>query len=246
MTQLRNAPAYRAAGGASRVARRPGLALALAGALALGALSPALPGPAAAGEAADLIFADRGPWALEGQELNWRLDRQGPDSPAFRQVHDGRVTLAETTDPSDGQKLLEIRQADSDAPRVLGRFPVSSGDPVVVFFLENTTRDMALLTGGSPFYIRNRMKEALANAGSPVSGDQGVAVELRPFDGDPNGDRMKGFQTLRLRFVFGDDPTDPIRELVAETDGPVAAVPPEGMPPQPIAPAPYRHAMVLE
>ena len=218
-------------------------------ALALGVLLS--PVPAAAGESAGLIFTDRGPWALGERELHWRLDHQGPDSPAFRQVRDGRVTLAEVTDPSDGQPLLEIRETggeDSDAdPRVLGRFPVSSGDPMVVFFLENTARDMAMLTGGSPFYIRNRMKEALANAGPATQdADGGVAVELRPFADDPNGDRMKGFETLRLRFVMGSDPARPIREFLAETDGPVAAISPEGMLPQPVAPAPYRHAMVLE
>lgn len=213
-------------------------------ALALGVLLS--PAPAAAGESAGLIFTDRGPWALGSRELHWRLDHHGPDSPAFRQVRDGRITLAEITDPSDGQPLLEIRETADGDSRVQGRFPVSSGDPVVVFFLENTARDMAMLTGGSPFYIRNRIKEALADAGPAVTDADGVTVELRPFAGDPNGDRMKGFETLRLQFVMAPDPAQPIRALVAETDGPVAAVSPQGMPPQPIAPSPYRHAMVLE
>lgn len=239
MTRLRNVPASGPiAGGTLRVARRLALVLALGAALPLT--------PAAAGESAELIFTDRGPWALGTRELNWRLDHQGPESPAFQQISDGRVTLAETTDPADGQKLLEVRQTAGEESRLLGRFPVSMADPVVVIFLENTARDMATLTGGSPFYIRNRIKDALAKAGPPVRGDDGISVELRPFDGDPASDRMKGFETLRLRFRLGDDPSDPIRELVAETDGPVAAVPPEGMAPQPIAPAPYRHAMVLE
>ena len=244
MTRFRNIPAFGPmARGVLRVARRLAVILALGpGAL----LSPMLVAPAVAGGSADLIFADRGPWALGDLQLEWQLDHQGPESPAFQQIRNGRLTLAETTDPSDGQPLLEMRQTAGDGTRVVGRFPVSAGDPVVVVFLENTARDMAMLTGGSPFYIRNRIKDALANAAPPVSGASGFTVELQPFADDPNRDRMKGFETLWLRFRFAEDPSRPIREMVAETEGPVAAVPPEGMPPQPITPAPYRHAMVLE
>jgi hypothetical protein len=217
----------------------------LAAALLAGALAAA-PAILAAGEAGDLIFADRGPWDLGDRTLRWALTHEGPALPGFAQVTDGEVTLTEETDPSDGKPVLQLEQVADGHSRRIAPFPASGGDPVVVFFLESTTRDMAALTGGSPDYIRNRIKDAVFRGGS-VQREGGVTtVVTRPFAEDPNRDRMGGFETLELRFVMGEDPRAPIRELVAETAGPVAAALPQEMAGQVIAPAPYRHAMVLQ
>lgn len=217
----------------------------LAAAMLAGCLA-GVPMALAAGEAGDLIFADRGPWALGDRTLTWTLVHEGPASPAFVPVVDGRITLSETTDPSDGKPVLQLDQKARGRDRKIGRFPVSGGDPVVIFFLESTTRDMATLTGGNPDYIRNRIKDAVFRGGS-VAREGGVTtVVARPFEGDPNSGRMHGFETLELRFVLGADPKAPIRELVARTAGPVAAAVPREMAGQTIPPAPYRHAMVLQ
>lgn len=202
--------------------------------------------PSMAGEAGDLIFAERGPWTLGGQTLTWSVTHEGPALPGLRQVADGRLVLSQGTDASDGQPVLQLEQTDSGRSRRIGPFPVSGGDPVVVFFLENTARDMASLTGGSPFYIRNRIKEAVFDGGA-VTREGGVTtVVARPFEGDPNAGRMGGFATLELRFVLGEDPRQPIREMVAATAEPVAVPVPREMAGQVIAPAPYRHALVMQ
>ena len=33
--------------------------------------------------------------------------------------------------------------------------------PILLFFLENVVRSMATQTGGSPYYIRNRIRDSL-------------------------------------------------------------------------------------
>ena len=59
-------------------------------------------------------------------------------------------------------------------------------NPLLLYFLETTVRVMAEATGGSPYYIRNRIREAL------VASDLGAAdgaereVTLTPFAADPN------------------------------------------------------------
>lgn len=208
----------------------------------LGGMPPGL----AAGEAGDLIFAQRGPWDLGERQLVWSETRDGPALPGFRRIADGRLVLSETTDAADGKPVLQLRQTSEGRSHVIGPFPLSGGDPVVVFFLENTARDMAALTGGSPFYIRNRIKDAVFRGGTVRQQDGRTTVVARPFDGDPNAGRMGAFAALELRFVMGDDPGAPIRELVAETGAPVAVAPPREMAGQQIAPAPYRHALVMQ
>ena len=181
--------------------------------LGLVALTP-LPGLAA--EAGDAVFAERGPWDLGDERLDYRMTVEGPAAEGFSPTADGALSLVEGVDPSDGQPALELTQTTENRDRKIGPFPISGGDPVLTFFLEQTARDMATLTGGSPHYIRNRMKDALFRGGE-ITRDNGVTTAtFHPFEEDPNAERMNGFQSLTLTFVMG-DPTDPIRELRAVT-----------------------------
>ena len=176
-------------------------------------------GTALAGEAGDAVFAERAPWLLDKDGMSWSVHVDGPEAPGFLHVDHGSVTLSEVTDPSDRQPVLQITQKTDERSRRIGPFPISGGDPVLIFFLEQTARDMAKLTGGSPFYIRNRIKDAVFRGGEISGEDGGRIATFHPFADDPNADRMKGFQTLTLTFVLGDEPKDPIREMRAETRG---------------------------
>ncbi|MGR3746695.1 MULTISPECIES: hypothetical protein [unclassified Paracoccus (in: a-proteobacteria)] len=177
----------------------------------------AAPATLSAGEAGDAVFADRGPWDLKDRPLTWSLHVEGPEKPGFLHVDDGSVALGQTIDPSDQKPVLQITQKTDSRTRKIGPFPISGGDPVLIFFLEQTARDMAGLTGGSPHYIRNRIKDAVFRGGQITRDDDGATAVFQPFENDPNAERMQGFQSLRLTFMLSDDPKAPIRELRAET-----------------------------
>ena len=182
------------------------------------ALALASGGGALAGEAGDAVFAERGPWALGERVLDWQVTVEGPPAEGFQPVQDGALRLAEVTDPSDGQPVLQLTVSSDGHDRRMGPFPVSGGDPVLTYFLEQTARDMVRQTGGSPFYIRNRIKDALFRGGEITrDGDDATAV-FRPFADDPNAERMQGFQTLTLTFDLTGG-KDPIRRLSARTEG---------------------------
>ncbi|MDF3855880.1 hypothetical protein ACDP63_12700 [Paracoccus sp. P2] len=184
------------------------------------ALIGLLAGPLAAGEAGDLVFAERGPWDLSQGPLVWTLRQTGPEAEGFAPAGAGTVTLAAVPDAADGQPALELTEQTARITRRIGPFPVSGGDPALIFFLETTARDMAALTGGSPFYIRNRLKDALFRGGE-VRREGGATVAVfAPFAQDENRGRMAGFDTLELRFTLG-DPKRPIRRMQAGT-GPLA------------------------
>lgn len=172
-----------------------------------------------AGEAGDLVFAERGPWVI-AQPLVWTISQTGPEVEGFTPMGQGTVSLHQATDASDGKPVLELTEETARITRKIGPFPVSGGDPALTFFLETTARDMAALTGGSPFYIRNRLKDALFRGGQiQTEGAARVAV-FTPFKEDKNSDRMMGFQALELRFTLT-DPQQPIRQMQART-GPLA------------------------
>ncbi|MBP1848798.1 hypothetical protein [Rhizobium halophytocola] len=54
--------------------------------------------------------------------------------------------------------------------RSLGRFPARVGNPMVMYFLEGVLKDISDETGGSPFYLRNRLKEALGKTVDAAAG----------------------------------------------------------------------------
>ncbi len=111
------------------------------------------------------------------------------------------------------QKLARLEFRSGDKKRGLGVFPVSVGNPMIMYFYETVIRDMAESAGGSPHYIRNRVKEALVRPTDAEIGEamyQGQMVEtqtirMRPFEEDPNTERMQGFGALELKVVMSDD-----------------------------------------
>ncbi|MGB3246590.1 MAG: hypothetical protein WBB25_18805 [Sulfitobacter sp.] len=121
--------------------------------------------------------------------------------------------------------MLEFRQDGKH--RSLGTFPASVGNPMIMYFYESVVRDMAASAGGSPFYIRNRVKEALVQSsdvqeGEAVVDGQTVAtqtVRMFPFEGDPNVDRMKGFGDLELRVTMSEAVPGWYMSLIAEASG---------------------------
>ncbi len=117
--------------------------------------------------------------------------------------------------------------------RNLGQFPASVGNPIILYFVETVVRDMAESAGGSPFYIRNRVKESLVAPGMMEEGeiryaDEAVAghtVTLSPFEGDPNSDRMKGFGALRLEITMSEAVPGWYHTLRAYVPGPEGDAP---------------------
>jgi len=121
--------------------------------------------------------------------------------------------------------LIEFRRDGKH--RSLGTFPASVGNPMIMVFYETVVRDMAEAAGGSPDYIRNRVKEALIQptdmtAGETIVDGRMVAtqtIRMNPFAGDPNIDRMKGFGDLELRVTMSEDVPGWYTHLLAEASG---------------------------
>ncbi|MFK7762456.1 MAG: hypothetical protein AB8B62_04285 [Roseobacter sp.] len=139
----------------------------------------------------------------------------------------GDVTLSFRQEDTN-VALLEFWQDDKH--RALGMFPASVGNPMIMYFYETVVRDMAEAAGGSPFYIRNRVKDALIQTSDIVEGEavfDGETVQTRtirmyPFDGDANLERMQGFGDLEIRVTMSEAVPGWYMSFVAEAaDGDV-------------------------
>lgn len=125
-------------------------------------------------------------------------------------------------------EMAKLKFKQGEKYRNLGSFPATVGNPMIMYFVETVVRDMANAAGGSPFYIRNRVKAALlervpAHAETLRFNGRDVparSVTLYPFKNDPNRDRMQGFEDLVLTVTMSEAVPGWYYELKAETQEP--------------------------
>ncbi len=174
-----------------------------------------LPQAVSAGALSDLlmapnVFAE----APVGSEVAYTEDRVVPDGGTLTDVTGGAVRLEVHADGAD-RSLILVKEADGK-PQPMGTFPTGVANPLLLYFLETTVRAVAEKTGGSPYYIRNRIREALV-AADLGSGDGAREVVLTPFATDANKAKMGVFADLTIRLRFDPARPDRILELSADT-----------------------------
>lgn len=180
-------------------------------------LSLLAPLPAAAGALSDLLmapglFAE----AADGSSVAYAEYMTVPPGGTLEDV-DGAVVRLEVVEDGGARALRLVRESDG-APHPLGTFPTGVANPLLLYFLETTVRATSEATGGSPYYIRNRIRDAIvASSLGAEDGGDARTVTLEPFAQDPNRAKLGGFADLTLRLAY--DPARPERllELSADT-----------------------------
>ena len=177
-----------------------------------------LPLPASAGPLSDLLMAP-GLFATAptGSVVAYGEERAVPggEKATVKALSDGELRL-EAVDGADGREL-RLLQVEGDATTPVGTFPTGVANPVLLHFLETSVKVMAEATGGSPYYIRNRIREALVASDLGAGDAAEREATLTPFAADPNRPRMGAFGDLAIRLRY--DPAKPARllELSADT-----------------------------
>ena len=161
----------------------------------------------------------------KGAELVYRRNVINLLKPDTAKRDTGDIILAFQQDDA-AMAHLQFQQGDKH--RSLGVFPASVGNPMIMVFYESVVRDMAESAGGSPFYIRNRVKEALIQPSVVEQGEMEIdgqivqtqTIRLHPFKDDPNSDRMFGFGDLEMRVTMSEAVPGWYVSLVAEAPNP--------------------------
>lgn len=165
-------------------------------------------GATAAPTAEDLVF--HAPYLSkidDGATLSYHYVRSAGDAklePSFED--DIQLKIA----PDGQQRAVLIELFSGKRATTMG--PVGRvGNPVVIAVLERDVKEMQKVLGGSPFYIRNRIREALVN-GSPeptkVSFEgqtvDGWKMVLKPFQNDANRAKLRDFAELTYEITFAE------------------------------------------
>lgn len=176
--------------------------------------------PVFAAETYDLIFKN-GTLSDLSKDQTLEYDRvvSVPNNPEMSENQTGMVKLSFEADD-----MARLTFFQGEKYRKLGAFPATVGNPIVMYFVETVTRDVAQNAGGSPFYIRNRVKDSLIQFAEIVSldtiyGDREIGAQqitLRPFLNDKNRERMRGYADLALTFTMSEDVPGWYHSLVAK------------------------------
>ena len=180
-----------------------------------------------AGPASERVFSTKALDLLEiGQLVDYSHTRGGTLGEPLNPVENGQIRVKLRAD-SEGKREAVVTMGEDGQLRPVSVWPASAGNPILPIFLESTLRAMSRATGGSAFYIRNRIKESLGTGGTietvsvDVKGDTLSAQEITfmPFQADKNRERMGAFADLKLIFVVSDEmPGDIIRFAAATGD----------------------------
>ncbi len=154
-----------------------------------------------------------------GEVLSYAHSRNADDNIPTRPLIDGeiQVRIAE----EDSEPFTEVTLVNGKAKRKLHRFPANQGNPIFVAFLESSVSSVAFATKGSPFYIRNRIKDAFGQGGeiTEVELTDGPATQItyHPFKGDRNAAKIgRAFEALTMTFVLSDDTQGKFVSLTTE------------------------------
>lgn len=183
--------------------------------------SPAVAATVDGEESYDLLFRNGTLDEIEPNEtLTYEREVTSTLKPEAEARDSGRIFLMLDEDAPMAQ--IEFRQGQKY--RRVGKFPASVGNPMIMYFYETIVRDMAEVAGGSPFYIRNRVKDALTQPSEMETGQaihdgrtvETTTINLYPFAEDPNKDRMRGFGDLVLSVTMSEEIPGWYLSLIAE------------------------------
>ncbi|MEM1383490.1 MAG: hypothetical protein AAGG06_07570 [Pseudomonadota bacterium] len=183
------------------------------GAMLAFVLNLAVPGAAGSADtgatALDLLFSTPHLAALEeGAELRYRHQRRSSIAGAIGQDHDRLITLAKGDPRAREEGAVTVTMDADGAPRILDPFRGVTGNPILLVFLESSVSAISRATGGSPFYLRNRVRERLRTGLSETGqagSDGGRVLSMRPFAGDRNAGRLGDFVDLEYRFTLSEN-----------------------------------------
>ncbi|KFI25206.1 hypothetical protein CG51_15760 [Haematobacter missouriensis] len=189
----------------------------MTGRIVIGAVGAAvLSLPLQAGALTDAIMAPGGfAGAQSGVLLNYSHSRTLPPSAAKKNLIDTHVWLQ--SDPGEHGPVLSLFEEDDGKTRPIAAFPAQGANPVLLYYLEGVVHAMAEATGGSPFYIRNRVRDALVAAPAGEVVDDRVTAVVTPFAGDPNRAHMGSFGDLTLTITYQSDAPTRLLSLSADT-----------------------------
>lgn len=129
---------------------------------------------------------------------------------------------------ADDNRTVQIQMFTGSNRTPAGPFANMPTNPVILLFLENHLKGLAGLLEANPRYLKNAIRKGLRE-NATVSATQvdfkgkkvdGWRIETKPFVGDAQTERMRGFESLTYTFVTSAQVPGEIVSISAQAKNP--------------------------
>jgi len=149
---------------------------------------------------------------------------KGPYGPPIDDEIKLKIEPGKSADGRDIQ--VQMFSGGNRAPA--GPFDDMSGNPIIPLFLENHLKGLAGLLEANPRYIKNAIRVGLRNKATVTAtkidfkGKQvdGWRIVTKPFEGDPQTEKLRGFDGLTYTFVTSPEVPGEIVSIEAQAKKP--------------------------
>lgn len=157
--------------------------------------------------------------------LHYRFDMSGQGiEPAFV----SKASMALEVGAEEGGKLASFQLFEGPNQRNFGPIQASGQNPMILVFLQRDVTQMGNLTGGSPGYFQQGLRNGFRGAGNVEHIDidlegQTIKVDkisIKPFENDPHIGRFPQFRDKTYSFWVGDDIPGGLYKIQASTPDP--------------------------
>ncbi|WP_428925639.1 hypothetical protein [Marinibacterium sp. SX1] len=154
----------------------------------------------------DLLFGTAHMAALPpGAPLDYTVRALRTDSTSGEtRATTGHIALATAPGADDRRRDVEAVLTRDGTSRSLPPFQSVEGNPVLIIFLEQVLQDLSRDTGGSSFYLRNRMRDGMARGMQVETRPDGTRLVMRPLAGDPNTAALGDYTNLEISLLLDD------------------------------------------
>ena len=161
--------------------------------------------------AADLLFEQpQMKNAAPGSTITYDyLRRSGIAKGPFGAPLQDTVTIKVEPGKQPDARNMEVEMFSGLNRRPAGPFEDMSGNPIVPLFLENHVMALSKVLEANPRYLKLAIRKAMREKATvtpvkvPFGGKEvdGWRIVMKPFEGDPMGERMRGMDDLTYTFV---------------------------------------------
>lgn len=165
----------------------------------------------AAGEekAAPILFETRQLDLIgKDQEVTYRFEKRGSDERIVGKDYADDLRLGVAKVGGKGERDVVFKVFTGDQARDPQNWPELTVNPVFIWYLDRTVATLSSLAGGSPMYLKHKIREALGKAtAEAVKADyngqsvDAYQVKISPFAEDANASKMQGFHNSSITIV---------------------------------------------
>jgi hypothetical protein len=163
--------------------------------------------------AVDLLFETKHLELVgKGAEVAYRIQRTVSDTKMLGEPFSDDIKVGVNAVDAAGKREVVIKMFSGDRARDPRVETDMTGNPILVFFLDRSVMNFALVGGGNRNYLKQQFRDALRDkadvqkvkieyGGKSVDG---YRIVVTPYANDKNATRMLGYEGARFSFVVSD------------------------------------------